>query len=170
MLEFEVLVGELLTVNRFAAGPVERGEVTTLDHELLDHAVENGACVQLVSECLTTGDRGGRGSTHPYRSMVCLEYQCPSRLYTELENSRQSSGRLFASGVSELHRIRSGAGCHGRTIVELCEDATKLVPSSKAMDSSGKAHQFKCNATSLVVANLDVKEDAWTLCELWSAT
>lgn len=41
MLEVEVLIGELFTVNRLAASAVGRSEVTTLDHELLDHAVEN---------------------------------------------------------------------------------------------------------------------------------
>lgn len=41
MLEVEILVGELFAVNRLAAGAVERGEVTTLNHELLDHTVEN---------------------------------------------------------------------------------------------------------------------------------
>jgi hypothetical protein len=41
MLEIEVLVGELFAVDRLAAGTVECGEVTTLNHELLDHTVEN---------------------------------------------------------------------------------------------------------------------------------
>jgi hypothetical protein len=41
MLEVEVLVGELFTVDGLAAGTVERGKVTTLNHELLDNAVED---------------------------------------------------------------------------------------------------------------------------------
>lgn len=41
MLEVEVLIGELFAVDRLAAGTVERSEVTTLNHELLDHTVEN---------------------------------------------------------------------------------------------------------------------------------
>lgn len=43
MLEVEVLVGELFAVDRLAAGSVEGSKVTSLDHELFDHAVENRA-------------------------------------------------------------------------------------------------------------------------------
>ena len=41
MLEVEVLVGEFLAVDRLAASPVKGSEITTLDHELLNHTVEN---------------------------------------------------------------------------------------------------------------------------------
>lgn len=41
MLEVEVLVGEFFAVDGLTTGTVERSEVTTLDHELLDHPVEN---------------------------------------------------------------------------------------------------------------------------------
>jgi hypothetical protein len=49
VLELEVLIGELLAVDGFATGSVAVGEVTTLDHELLDDTVEGGA---LISEAL----------------------------------------------------------------------------------------------------------------------
>lgn len=41
MLEFKVLVFEFLAVDGFAAGTVEGCEVTSLDHEVLDDAVED---------------------------------------------------------------------------------------------------------------------------------
>lgn len=50
MLEVEILIGELLAVDRFAAGTVERSKVTTLDHELLDDPVENRVCVASGSD------------------------------------------------------------------------------------------------------------------------
>lgn len=43
MLELEVLIGEFLAVNGFTTGSIEIGKVTTLDHKLLDHTVENGS-------------------------------------------------------------------------------------------------------------------------------
>ena len=45
MLECEVLVGELLAVDRLAAGAVAVGEIATLTHELRDDAVEGAALV-----------------------------------------------------------------------------------------------------------------------------
>lgn len=49
MLELEVLVGELLAVDGLSTSSVSVGEVSTLDHELLDDTMEGGA---LVSEAL----------------------------------------------------------------------------------------------------------------------
>jgi len=40
VLEIEVLIGELLAVDGLAAGTVAVGEVTSLDHEVLNDAVE----------------------------------------------------------------------------------------------------------------------------------
>lgn len=51
-LQGEVLVGELLTVDALAASTVLLGEVTTLEHELWDDAVEWGAS---VAEALLAG-------------------------------------------------------------------------------------------------------------------
>lgn len=45
MLQVEVLIVKLLAVDGLAAGAVADGEVTALDHELLDDAVELGALV-----------------------------------------------------------------------------------------------------------------------------
>lgn len=40
MLDLEVLIGELLAVDRLATSAVATGEVTTLEHELRDDTVE----------------------------------------------------------------------------------------------------------------------------------
>lgn len=48
VLELEVLVGELLAVNGAATGAVATGEVTTLEHELGDDAVEGRGDVALA--------------------------------------------------------------------------------------------------------------------------
>lgn len=48
VLELEVLVGELGAVDALAAPTVARGKVSTLDHKVLDHAVEGGALVAKV--------------------------------------------------------------------------------------------------------------------------
>lgn len=45
VLQLEVLVGEALTVDRAATGSIATGEVTALDHEVLDDAVELAALV-----------------------------------------------------------------------------------------------------------------------------
>ena len=55
VLQLEVLVGELVAVNALAASAIALGEVTTLDHELLDNTVEAGA---LVAEALLAGSKG----------------------------------------------------------------------------------------------------------------
>lgn len=52
VLELEVLVGELLSVDALAAGAVAAGEVTALEHELRDDPVEAGA---LVAEAVLAG-------------------------------------------------------------------------------------------------------------------
>lgn len=43
MLELKVLVGELFAIDALSTCTVACGEVTTLNHELLDNAVEVGA-------------------------------------------------------------------------------------------------------------------------------
>jgi hypothetical protein len=48
VLELEVLIRELLSVDGLAASSVTVGEVTTLDHELLDNAVEGGSLVSVT--------------------------------------------------------------------------------------------------------------------------
>lgn len=45
VLELEVLVFELLAVDRLAAGAVSGSEIATLTHEVVDHSVETGAFV-----------------------------------------------------------------------------------------------------------------------------
>ena len=41
VFQVEVFVGELFAVDRFAAGSVECSEISSLDHELFDYAVED---------------------------------------------------------------------------------------------------------------------------------
>lgn len=53
--KLEILVGELGSVDGFAAGSVARGEVAALAHEVGDDAVESGS---LVSEALLAGAQG----------------------------------------------------------------------------------------------------------------
>ncbi len=54
MLQLEVLVSEAIAVDREASGAVASGEVTALDHEVLDDTVELGALV-------ASADLGSRG-------------------------------------------------------------------------------------------------------------
>lgn len=55
VLQLEVLVGELVAVDALSASAVALGEVSTLNHELLDHAVEVGA---LVAVAFLAGGQG----------------------------------------------------------------------------------------------------------------
>jgi hypothetical protein len=55
VLQLEVLIGELVAVDALAASAVALGEVTALDHELLDDTVEVGA---LVAVALLAGSKG----------------------------------------------------------------------------------------------------------------
>lgn len=48
VLQLEVLIGELLAIDRLSAGSVALGEVSSLDHELLDDTVELGALVAVA--------------------------------------------------------------------------------------------------------------------------
>uniref|UniRef100_A0A2M4BZ72 Uncharacterized protein n=1 Tax=Anopheles marajoara TaxID=58244 RepID=A0A2M4BZ72_9DIPT len=52
VLQLEVLVGEALAVDRAATGTVALGEVTTLDHEVADHAMELAALVSFTDDRL----------------------------------------------------------------------------------------------------------------------
>jgi hypothetical protein len=97
MLQLEILVWELFAVNRLAASTVERGEITTLDHELFNDTVEDRT----------------------------LEVQWLALLSHSLLSRAESPEVL---------------GGLGNDIVE----------------------QFKGNATGLLLADLNVKEDART--------
>lgn len=55
VLQLEILVGELGAVDALPAGAIALGEVTALDHELLDHSVEGRA---LVAEALLACSQG----------------------------------------------------------------------------------------------------------------
>ena len=55
VLELEILVGELLPVDRFSTGAVVVGEVTALAHEVGDHTVERRT---LVAKPLLAGAQG----------------------------------------------------------------------------------------------------------------
>ena len=57
MLNVEVLVGELLTVDRDTTCSVMVGEVTALGHEVLDDTVQGGAFVR-VFLLVVTGAKG----------------------------------------------------------------------------------------------------------------
>lgn len=46
MLEIEILIVELGAVDRFPTRAITSSEITTLDHELLDDSVKNGALVR----------------------------------------------------------------------------------------------------------------------------
>jgi hypothetical protein len=50
VLQLEVLIGELFAVNRSAPGAIAIGEVASLDHEFLDHSVEDAARVTFLYE------------------------------------------------------------------------------------------------------------------------
>lgn len=54
VLKLEVLIRELIAVDGLPASAVTIGEVTALNHELLDNTVEPGA---LVSEALLTSSK-----------------------------------------------------------------------------------------------------------------
>lgn len=51
----EVLIGELFPVDWFASGAVEVGEISSLEHELRDHSVENWTLVAI--SLLTSAER-----------------------------------------------------------------------------------------------------------------
>ena len=55
MLQLEVLVSELLSVDALAAGAIAFCEVTTLTHEVSDDTVEGGT---LVAEALLPSAQG----------------------------------------------------------------------------------------------------------------
>ena len=46
VLQLEVLICELLSVDGLAAGAITVGEVTSLDHEVLDDAVESASALE----------------------------------------------------------------------------------------------------------------------------
>ena len=49
MLKSEVLVGKLVSVDRLSASTVVIGEITTLAHEICDHAVEAASCKSVTT-------------------------------------------------------------------------------------------------------------------------
>ena len=48
MLELEVLVGKLVSIDALSTRTIALREVSALDHELLDHAVECGALITVA--------------------------------------------------------------------------------------------------------------------------
>lgn len=54
VLQLEVLVGELVAVNALSASTIALGEVTALNHKVLDNAVEGRA---LVAKALLAGSQ-----------------------------------------------------------------------------------------------------------------
>ena len=65
VLQLEVLVGELGTVDRLATGTVAGGEVTTLEHKVRDHTVEVRASVAEALLARAEGTEvGGRLGHH----------------------------------------------------------------------------------------------------------
>ena len=55
MLDLEVLVVKLVTIDGFASCAITPGKVTALDHEIFDDAMEGGA---FVAEPLLTSCQG----------------------------------------------------------------------------------------------------------------
>jgi len=82
VLDLEVLVGKLLTVNRLATSAVAAGEVTTLEHELRDDTVESRA---RVTETLLAGAE----STEVFGSLWN---------YVVIENEVNATGLLSDGG------------------------------------------------------------------------
>lgn len=72
MLQLEVLVGELVAVDGLAASAVALGEVTALDHEVLDDTVEGGT---LVTKALLAGSKSSEvlGSLMTRKHRVACE-------------------------------------------------------------------------------------------------
>jgi len=62
VLEFEVLVSELVTVDGLSSSSVATGEVTTLDHEVLDDTVEFGSLVSKAEVLAILGLASGESS------------------------------------------------------------------------------------------------------------
>lgn len=64
MLQFEILVGELLSVDTATAGTVALGEIAPLDHEVFDHPVEFAPLVPVAGRLLRQFDEVLRGLGH----------------------------------------------------------------------------------------------------------
>ncbi len=108
MLQLKVLVLKLGTINGFAAGAIALGEITTLNHELLNDTVKEGAFeVQRLSQLAETFLPGAEGS----EIVGCLGHD----IVKEFECD--TTDRLAADGDVKKNSATSALGfagaCHG---------------------------------------------------------
>ena len=104
VFELEVFIGELVAVNRLAAGAVVVGEIATLAHEIADDAVEAGAGVAETFRAGTQGQEVGSSLGNDVGE--------------ELEND--ASGGLATNGYVE---VNGGVGHGGKRLTVSVVDA-----------------------------------------------
>ena len=112
MLQVEVLVGELGTVDGLATGTVAGSEVTTLEHKVGDDTVERGALV--TKALLTRGEStevgGGLGDNAGVRYQGKKKYL----LVKELELDGAKGGAVLGNVEENVgHVERSGCEATG---------------------------------------------------------
>ena len=108
MRQLKVLVLKLSTIDGFAAGAISLGEITTLNHELLNDTVKEGALeVERLPKLAETFLAGAEGSEIVGRlgHDIVKEFEC------------DATGRLAADGDVKKHSATSALGfagaCHG---------------------------------------------------------
>lgn len=100
MLELKVLVLEFGTVDGLAASAIALGKVAALDHELLDHTVEDGALVVKrlsgLAHALLTGTEGAKvlGRLGHY-VIEELERDAPSMLVAYVDVEEDAAAALL---------------------------------------------------------------------------
>ena len=81
MLKLEVLIRELLSIYTLPASTIAFGEVSTLNHELLDHAVEGGALVAIPFLSGSEGTEILRGLWH---SLAIEPHDNPAHVFVAM--------------------------------------------------------------------------------------
>lgn len=108
VLQLEVLIGELVAVDTLAASAVALGEVTALDHELLDNTVEAGA---LVAVALLAGSKG----TEVLSSLLKKQWLAGDATVSQTREESSPWGQSCRKDQGQYVRgPRRHAGCRSR--------------------------------------------------------
>ena len=107
MLQLEVLVGELFTVNGLAASAITGREITALDHELLDDAVEYrslvGERLSRLAGTLLACAQGAEVVGRLGHNVVVELKRDASRIFAPNRNIEEDAGTARLDSLSGSH-------------------------------------------------------------------
>eukprot|EP00307_Rebecca_sp_RCC1486_P013867 CAMPEP_0119434854 /NCGR_PEP_ID=MMETSP1335-20130426/50874_1 /TAXON_ID=259385 /ORGANISM="Chrysoculter rhomboideus, Strain RCC1486" /LENGTH=339 /DNA_ID=CAMNT_0007460711 /DNA_START=238 /DNA_END=1258 /DNA_ORIENTATION=- len=139
VLELEVLIGELLAVDRLAARAVAFREVATLAHEVGDHTVEGRALeMQRPLRIITPIRR--RRAAQSLRNLTHREAMAPAKVFFDMTIGGAPAGRVEMELFTD-------------DVPKTAENFRALCTGEKGVGKSGKPLHFKGSSFHRVIPN-----------------